>query len=73
VYSNLQTVFRFLHVFTSRAENADGLGLYTLESTAHDDEALNTLTQLFDGTITVDTDGTATLTLPDGTSRTARP
>jgi len=72
VYSNLQTVFRFLHVFTSRVENASALGLYTLESTAHDDEALNTLTQLFDGTIAVEKSGTATLTLPDGTSQTAK-
>jgi len=71
VYSNLQTVFRFLHVFTSRVENAGALGLYTLESTAHDDEARTTLTQLFDGTITVEKSGAATLTLPDGTTREA--
>jgi len=71
VYSNLQTVFRFLHVFTSRVENAGGLGLYTLESTAHDDEVRTMLSQLFDGTITVDKSGVATLTLPDGTVRTA--
>ena len=71
VYSNLQTVFRFLHVFTSRVENVDGLGLYTVESTAHDDETLNTLDQLFDGRIAVDQSGTATLSLPNGESRTA--
>jgi len=71
LYSNLQTVFRFLHVFTSRIENVDGLGLYTIESTAHDAESLNTLTQLFDGTIDVEADGTATLTLPDRESQTA--
>jgi KaiC/GvpD/RAD55 family RecA-like ATPase len=70
LYSNLQTVFRFLHVFTSRVENVDGLGLYTIESTAHDAESLNTLGQLFDGTIDGDAAGTATLTLPDGTTRT---
>ncbi|MDS0259283.1 recombinase RecA [Haloarcula sp. S1CR25-12] len=70
LYSNLQTVFRFLHVFTSRIESVDGLGLYTIESTAHDAESLNTLGQLFDGTIDVDASGTATLTLPDGESLT---
>jgi len=71
LYANLQTVFRFLHVFTSRVENVDGLGLYTIESTAHDAETLNTLDQLFDGTIDVDASGTATLTLPDESSQTA--
>jgi KaiC/GvpD/RAD55 family RecA-like ATPase len=71
LYSNLQTVFRFLHVFTSRVENVDGLGLYTIESTAHDPETLSTLDQLFDATIAVEADGTATLTLPDADSQTA--
>jgi len=71
LYSNLQTVFRFLHVFTSRVESVDGLGLYTIESTAHDAQALSTLDQLFDATIDVETDGTATLTLPDAETRTA--
>jgi len=70
LYSTLQTVFRFLHVFTSRVENVDGLGVYTIESTAHDAETLSTLDQLFDGTIDVEADGTATLTLPDTGTRT---
>jgi len=70
LYSNLQTVFRFLHVFTSRIESVDGLGLYTIEATAHDVETLSTLDQLFDGTIEVDADGNATLTLPGEASTT---
>ncbi|WP_324662898.1 RAD55 family ATPase [Haloarcula sediminis] len=71
LYANLQTVFRFLHVFTSRVGTVDGLGLYTLESTAHDGETTNTLEQLFDATVDIDVDGTATLTLPDGDTQTA--
>jgi len=71
LYSNLQTVFRFLHVFTSRVGSVDGLGLYTVDATAHDGETLSTLDQLFDATIDIDADGTATLTLPDGDTRTA--
>ncbi|MFC6732198.1 MULTISPECIES: recombinase RecA [unclassified Haladaptatus] len=51
IYSNLQTVFRFLHVFTGRTQSADALGIYILESTAHDEKALSTLAQLFDGVI----------------------
>jgi len=66
LYSNLQTVFRFTHVFTSRIESVNAIGLHTIESTAHDDETLNTLTQLFDGAIAVDEDGTATISLPSG-------
>ncbi|AGN02883.1 hypothetical protein L593_14745 [Salinarchaeum sp. Harcht-Bsk1] len=56
MYSNLQTVFRFLHVFTGRIQSADALGLYVIDSTAHDDQTMNTLKQLFDGVIEVDED-----------------
>ncbi|MFC7096431.1 RAD55 family ATPase [Halobaculum marinum] len=51
MYSDLQTVFRFLHVFTGRIQSVDGLGLYCIDSTAHDDQTMNTLKQLFDGIV----------------------
>jgi len=57
MYSDLQTVFRFLHVFTGRVQSVDGLGLYSIDSTSHDDQAMNTLKQLFDGIVTVTEDG----------------
>lgn len=53
MYSNLQTVFRFLHVFTGRVQSADALGVYVIDSTAHDDQTMNTLKQLFDAVIEV--------------------
>jgi len=56
MYSDLQTVFRFLHVFTGRVQSADALGLYVIDSTAHDDQTMNTLKQLFDGVIEVTED-----------------
>ncbi|SNZ03494.1 RecA-superfamily ATPase, KaiC/GvpD/RAD55 family [Natronoarchaeum philippinense] len=56
MYSDLQTVFRFLHVFTGRVQSADALGLYVIDSTAHDDQTMNTLKQLFDGVIEVGED-----------------
>ncbi|THE66193.1 recombinase RecA [Salinadaptatus halalkaliphilus] len=56
MYSDLQTVFRFLHVFTGRIQSADALGLYVIDSTAHDDQTMNTLKQLFDGIITLEAD-----------------
>jgi len=51
VYSNLQTVFRFLHVFVTRVENARGIGLYVLHESVHDDGAVSTLNRLFDGVV----------------------
>ena len=54
MYSDLQTVFRFLHVFTGRIASVGGLGLYTIDPTTHDDQEMNTLKQLFDGVIAVE-------------------
>ncbi|MFB6304774.1 MAG: RAD55 family ATPase [Haloferacaceae archaeon] len=51
MYSDLQTVFRFLHVFTGRIQSVDGLGLFCIDATAHDDQTMNTLKQLFDGIV----------------------
>ncbi len=56
MYSDLQTVFRFLHVFTGRVQSVNGLGLFSIDSTAHDDQSLNTLKQLFDGIVTLSED-----------------
>jgi len=49
MYSNLQTVFRFLHVFTGRIQSADALGVFIIDATAHDRKTMSTLKQLFDG------------------------
>ncbi|WP_302081274.1 RAD55 family ATPase [Salinibaculum rarum] len=64
MYSDVQTVFRFMHVLTSRIEDADALGVHIIESTAHDDEAMNTMKQLFDGIIEVDEQRDLTVQLP---------
>lgn len=64
VYSDLQTVFRFMHVFTSRIEDADALGVYLIESTAHDSETMNTMKQLFDGVVAIDENRETTLQFP---------
>jgi KaiC/GvpD/RAD55 family RecA-like ATPase len=57
MYSDLQTVFRFMHVFTGRVQSADGLGVYVIDSTAHDDQTMNTLKQLFDAVVEVTDEG----------------
>jgi len=53
MYSNIQTVFRFLHVFTGRVTAAGAIGIYVVEAGMHDDQAIVTLKQLFDGIIEV--------------------
>jgi len=49
MYSNLQTVFRFLHVFTGRIKAANALGIYVIEEGMHDEKTIVTLKQLFRG------------------------
>jgi len=56
MYSNIQTVFRFLHVFTGRIRSTGGLGIYMMESGLHDEQAIATLKQLFDGVIEIRTE-----------------
>lgn len=53
MYSNIQTVFRFLHVFTGRIKAAGALGIYIVESGMHDERAIVTLKQLLDGMIEI--------------------
>ena len=61
---DLRTVFRFLHVFTGRVQSADGLGLFCIDSAAHDDQPMNTLKQLFDGIATTSEDEEPSVRLP---------
>lgn len=63
MYSDLQTVFRFLHVFTGRIQSVDGLGLFSIDTESHDDRTLNTLKQLFDGVVTTAEDSEPTVRL----------
>jgi KaiC/GvpD/RAD55 family RecA-like ATPase len=64
LYSNVQTVFRFMHVFTSRIEDADALGVHIIDSTAHETEAVNTMKQLFDGVVEVDDERNVSVQIP---------
>jgi KaiC/GvpD/RAD55 family RecA-like ATPase len=63
MYADLQTVFRFLHVFTGRIQSVDGLGVFAIDDSAHDDQTMNTLKQLFDGIVTTQEDGPTTVRL----------
>jgi len=56
MYSNINTVFRFIHVFTGRIKATGGLGIFVMESGMHDEQAIATLKQLFDGVIEIKTE-----------------
>jgi KaiC/GvpD/RAD55 family RecA-like ATPase len=47
-YLDIETVFKFVHIYTSRIEDTGGLGVFTLEGVAHDEKAVNTITSEFD-------------------------
>lgn len=53
----LDQVFRFLHALTGRVEATGTVAHYHMDPTAHDERAINTLSRLFDATVTVDEDG----------------
>jgi len=53
MYSNIQTIFRFLHVFSGRIKSSGSLGIYVIESGMHDQQTIATLKQLFDGVIEI--------------------
>lgn len=53
MYSNIQTVFRFLHVFTGRIKAAGAIGIYVVQEGMHDEQAIATLKQLFDGVLEI--------------------
>ncbi len=53
MYSNIQTIFRFLNVITGRIKVAGALGIYVIDSGMHDEQAIATLKQLCDGMIEI--------------------
>jgi KaiC/GvpD/RAD55 family RecA-like ATPase len=53
MYSNIQTVFKFMHVFTGRVKASGALGVYVIESGIHDEQTIVILKQLFDGIIEI--------------------
>lgn len=53
MYSNIQTVFRFLHVLTGRIKMADAIGIYVIDSEMHDPHILTAIKLLCDCMIEV--------------------
>lgn len=52
-YTNKQTAFKFCHVLSSRLDSAAFLGLFAIDSSAHDDQTLQVIKQAFDGLIEI--------------------
>lgn len=52
-YTDKQTVFKFCHVLSSRLDSAGFLGLFAIDSSAHDDQTMQVIKQAFDGLIEI--------------------
>jgi len=50
-YSDRETTFKFCHVLSSRLGSAGFLGVFTVDSDAHDDQTMQVIKQAFDGQI----------------------
>lgn len=55
-YSDVQTVYKFLHVLTGRFSTADVTAHFHLDPEAHDQQTINTLKTLFDAVAEFDGD-----------------
>jgi KaiC/GvpD/RAD55 family RecA-like ATPase len=65
MYSDIERTSRFLDVVTARIEEQDAIGLFALNSLAHDDEVYERLCRLFDGAVRLNDDGVADAKLPE--------
>lgn len=61
--TDLERVFRFLHILIGRLSSAGASAHFHLDSRAHDDQTVDTLRPLFDAVLDVDEDGTRTLSV----------
>lgn len=57
IYTEVQTTFRFLHVFTSRLASAGMLGIFTIDPDMHEPQTVNTVRAIFDCEARIDDDG----------------
>lgn len=50
-YLELDTVFKFLHLYTIRIADTGGLGVFTIDNASHDQQTISTVTNEFDTTV----------------------
>jgi hypothetical protein len=61
--TDLERVFRFLHILLGRLSSTGAIAHFHLDPRAHDDETVDTLRPLFDTVLDVDDDGTRTISV----------
>ena len=61
MYTEQQTLFRFLHVFTARISSGDMFGVFTMDPGMHEDKAYNTIRAVFDAEAEATDDGMTSL------------
>jgi hypothetical protein len=59
MYTELRTMFRFLHVFTARIRSGDMFGVFALDPSMHEEKAHNTIRAVFDCEAEIGDDGVA--------------
>lgn len=52
-YTDKKTVFKLCHILSSRLDAAGYVGVFTIDSGAHDDQTLQVIKQAFDGLIEI--------------------
>lgn len=58
-YTDKKTVFKLCHILSSRLDAAGYVGVFTIDSGAHDDQTLQVIKQAFDGLVEIrEQDGT---------------
>jgi hypothetical protein len=60
-YASRESVFKFVHVLKGRIESADAVAHYHMDPTAHADQEVSTFTSLMDAVVTVDDDGSCSV------------
>ena len=55
-YTDRKTVFQFCHVLSSRFDSAGYVGLFTIDSEAHDEQTVQVIKQAFDGMVEISSD-----------------
>lgn len=60
-YVDVRTAFRFLDVCTGRLRSSDAVGHFHMDPSAHDQQTVNRLKQLFDTVVEIEDDGSWTV------------
>lgn len=61
MYTELRTLFRFLHVFTSRIRSGEMFGAFAMDPSMHEEQATNTIRAVFDAEARIEEDGSVSL------------